>query len=76
MKEIDCKTQKMIELLIERKTLSELEKMQKEYGETVSVLRLLGTPADDETQNKQNKLFFVERCVRLAVEYLKSMPQA
>ena len=76
MKEIDCKTQKMIELLIERKTLPELEKMQKEYGETVSVLRLLGTPADDETQNKQNKLFFVERCVRLAVEYLKSMPQA
>ena len=76
MKEVDCKTQKMIKLLIERKTLSELEKIKKEYGKTVSVLRLLGTPADDETQQKQDKLFFVERCVRLAVEYLKSMPQA
>lgn len=76
MKEMNCKTQKMIKLLIERKTLPELEKMEKEYGETVSVLRLLGTPADNETQQKQDNLFFVERCVRLAVEYLKSMPQA
>lgn len=76
MKKADCKTQKMIRLLIQRKTLSELEKMKKEYGETVSILRLLGTPADNETQRKQDKLFFIERCVRLAVDYLKSMPQA
>ena len=72
----DCKTQKMVNLLIKSKTLPELEAMQKEYGDAVSVLRLLGVPADDETQNKQDNLFFVEHCVRIAIKYLKNMPQA
>ena len=76
MENIDCKTHKMIMLLVGRKTLPELERMRKEYGEAASILRLLGTPSDDETQDKQNNLFFVERCVRLAIEYLKSAPQA
>ncbi len=76
MNKTDCKTQKMVNLLIKSKTLAELEVMQKEYSGTASILRMLGTPADDKTQDKQNKLFFVERCVRIAVKYLKNMPQA
>ena len=76
MNKPDCKTQKMVNLLIKSKTLPELEAMQKEYSDAASVLRLLGVPADDETQDKRDNLFFVEHCVRIAVKYLKNMPKA
>lgn len=67
---MNCKTRKAITSLIEKHTLKELKEMEKETSMILSIMSM-GIPADKDARNQKVKMTNINRCIKMAIAYIK-----